>query len=225
MSFGGSAQAANQSLRYNRSLRRGHKTFEKLKEQYENRIEYHQKVHHKDVSPEDLARIKAEVKVWAQKRRRKQNLVLAAVIILLFGAMYFVYYVNQPDYISRQTDHALFEQRHEKQIHEKFSFYADDAQFMMIQEKYHNASFQYQKAIDLVPGNTSANVGLVISLSKLCVEEERRCNEVDIVFEKSYKRVVDKDLFLDELFRLSLSTDAETKALLQGFVGSAIDKS
>ena len=225
MSFGGSAQAANQSLRYNRSLRRGHKTFEKLKEQYENRIEYHQKAHHKDVSPEDLARIKAEVKVWAQKRRRKQNLVLAASIILLFGAMYFVYYANQPDYKFRQVNHVLFEKRHQNQIHKKFSFYADDAQFMMTQEKYHNANFQYQKAIDLVPGNTSANVGLIFSLSKLCIEEERRCNEVEMVFKKSYTRVEDKDLFLDELFRLSLSTDAETKALLQGLVESTVDKS
>ncbi len=95
---------------------------------------------------------------------------------------------------------------------------------MMTQEKYHNANFQYQKVIDLVPGNTSANVGLVYSLSKLCIEEEKRCDELDIVFKKSLKRAESKDLFIDELLRLSLSADVKTKVVLEDLIKSAIKK-
>ncbi len=91
---------------------RGHSTFKQLKAQCENKIEYHKTVNKKSISPEELALVKKEIKVWARNRRRKQNIVLVASIALLFGAMYFVYYVNQPDYVSRKARHSLFEQRH-----------------------------------------------------------------------------------------------------------------
>jgi hypothetical protein len=199
---------------------RGHSTFKQLKAQYENRIEYHKKGNEKSISPEELALVKKEIKVWTRNKRRKQNLVLVASITLLFGAMYIAYYVNQPDYVSRKAVHSLYEQRHQNQIHEQVKFYTDDAQFMMTQEKYHNANYQYNKALEQAPNNTMANVGLVFSLTKLCVSEERRCEEIEAVFGESYKLVNDKELYLDELFKLSLSADAKSKNVLQDLIES-----
>jgi tetratricopeptide (TPR) repeat protein len=215
MSFGGSAQAANQSLRYNRAQLKGRKTFEKLKEQYNNRITYHQKVHHKDVSPEDLARIRIEISVWARKRRMKQSLAVLASIVLFLAALSYFYLENQAPHYHTQENSALIEQKKINENLQLVKFYADDAQYMMTKEKYHNANFQYQKAIELIPTNTMANVGLVFSLTQLCVEDDSRCNEIDIIFKKSYKRAENKDLFLDELFKLSLSADTGTKVVLQ----------
>ena len=129
--------------------------------------------------------------------------------------MFLFYFVNQSVQQATQIKRAVIQQ---KQSGENIKFYLDDAQFMMTQERYHNANFQYHKALEMNLTHTMANVGFVFSLSQLCVKEDRRCNELDSVFEKSFKRTANKKLFLDELIRLSLSADAKTKVILQDLI-------
>jgi hypothetical protein len=200
---------------------RGHSTFKQLKAQYENRIEYHKKGNDKNISPEDLARVKSEIKVWAQKQRRKQRMILAVSMLLFVSSFSIIYVIGQELMRKSQGNRIALEQT---QKAKKVKFYLDDAQFMLTQEKYYNANFQYRKAIEVKPTHTIANAGVVFSLTQLCIKENRRCNEIEMVYSDCFDHAADKELFVNELFKLSLNSDAKTKLLLQNLVQSVDEK-
>lgn len=174
MSFGGSVLAMIQSLRANARPR--HSVFEDL-ENAEKRI-YHtnRKLVDKQVSPEELERIKLKLKRNIEKERKKSLIIVPVIIILMIPILGFIGYRFLFD--TRVAQIPAFHQPSPEKIEADQINYLLNSGFEWLQKNhYKNARFQFNRVLESEPENNLAIYGLTASYVFECKIDHSNCEE------------------------------------------------
>tara|TARA_R100000935_G_scaffold21876_1_gene40346 strand:+ start:19041 stop:19643 length:603 start_codon:yes stop_codon:yes gene_type:complete len=161
-----------QSLRYNRSLlrRKGmyprEKQFLNLKK--ESLRARNGTIESKKVSKEVLLRIRKKM----AKQRKKENLLLVCIALVLVSIVMFYGF----KFVAHQSSTVdTFQLEKETEKNNQYLFYIVDGDAWFSKRKWHNAVFQYKKALALYPGDYDAMFRLTRAMSYHCQEKGKDC--------------------------------------------------
>lgn len=148
------------------------KSYFKVKADYQNVLS--KTVDYKSATKEQLAEIKAKV-----KRKRKQQLIKSTVIYAISAVFIFsilIYLIQPFKRIPPELAH-----KHEipesANMDKKFNFYVSDGDYWFEQNKWHNAAFQYNKALEIHPNNYEVQFKLANTLTFSCTNDSLQCDE------------------------------------------------
>ncbi len=179
---GGSIQGMINSLKANKALLKRNTKFTRKQKYFDYKLEYLKAsegiVELKKASPEQLKQIRR--KLFKQRKERRRKFIIGYVIsipivVLVFFSCYKVISeLNQVSpYLIKETSAIELA----KQKTDKFNFYMTDGESWLKKNKWHNATFQYKRAVELFPNNFNANYKLAIAYSYQCKYEGRNCIE------------------------------------------------
>lgn len=162
-----------QSLRYNRSLLRRKGLYPKeklfLNTKKESLLASEGKIEVQKVSKEHLLRIRNKI----AKQRKKSNLLLLVIAIFLISIVSF-YGVKFSE--NQANDIDIFQIEQETKKNNQYLFYIIDGDAWFGKRKWHNAVFQYKKALELYPKDYDAMLRLTIAYSYQCEEKDKNCD-------------------------------------------------
>lgn len=200
MSFYGSIQQMITSIKYNRSLLRGHHTFSKLKERLNTEILKTSKTHNKEVSPEKLAEVKFNIQQNLKREKRRLHikisitLVIVTLVIFIVGRWFFrVAFDKSVNYQKTKVNkiERLYESNVEKEVLE--------ADMMLRRHNYKAAHLMYKQALQKIPHHFKANCGLVACSAHLCKYEENYCHRAKQEYLQAYAQVMNKTKLNQEI--------------------------
>ncbi len=130
------------------------------------------------ISKEKLLAIKKDIR----EQNRKQRKRIALILLITFPLSVLLIYYTFKDFefgfpdISSQTELAQKELT-KQQKKDRFLFFLNDGDKWLTQKKYHNAIFQYKKALELYPSEYRAHYRLAVTYSYQCQYEFKGCEE------------------------------------------------
>ncbi len=188
MGGGGSIQGMNNSLKMNRQLLRKKTYFRKERSFLNRKREYHKAagiIDLKTATKEELAGIRKTI----IKRRRKSNLIfLFLFVIIASPLLYFSF-----DFFKTQTNKELMIEKMEKDERmEKYNFFISDGDEYIKKGEWHNAMFQFNKAIEIFPNDYHAHYRYSYAAVYRCRNEKEKCEIADNSLSKLLKEFPDK---------------------------------
>lgn len=135
----------------------------------------------KKATPEQLSAIRIKI-----KNRRKKEITLKLMIYLfLFMTISWLGVLGVNCSFSGLED---IESTKEKQeVEADFNFYWEDGNTYFQNGKWHNAAFQYEKALEIHPDNFPVNVRLATALTYQCEEKEIHCEKAFLLLDRLLK--------------------------------------
>tara|TARA_B100000780_G_scaffold264660_1_gene219488 strand:+ start:301 stop:927 length:627 start_codon:yes stop_codon:yes gene_type:complete len=159
------------------------KSYFKLKADYQYVLS--KTVDYKSATKEQLAEIKAKV-----KRKRKQQLIKSTVIYALSAVLTFsilIYLIQPFERIPPELAHN-HEIPESESLEKKFNFYVSDGDYWFAQNKWHNAAFQYSKALEIQPNNYGVQLKLANTLTFSCTNDSVQCDEARTLINKLIRK-------------------------------------
>lgn len=135
----------------------------------------------KKATPEQLQAIRTNIK--AQRKRDlilKTGLVICVLIPITWIAT-LVINSNLSDPPNNETTTIT------REMEENFDFYLQDGNNYLRNRKWHNAIFQYEKALEIHPDNYLVNYRLATALTYQCEEKEKNCERAIILLDSLIK--------------------------------------
>lgn len=174
MGGGGSIQGMNNSLNNNRKLLQKPTYFNRKRSLLELRREYQSTINgisdYNMASEDDLKQIRAKI----IKQRRKESAITLSIFLLLLP---FVIYFSI-GYFKTSEIHVTKKEKIElEQKSDKFNFYLADGDNYLKNSQWHNAIFQYKKALDIYPNSYHAQYRLVFAYTYRCRNTQLNCTQ------------------------------------------------
>ena len=189
MGGGGSIQGFNTSLKNNRKLLRKTSFFPKERSFLNSKREYIKRAGGvkslKNASKEELLAIRESIIA----KRRKDNLLTVAIFIILVAATIYIsidYYKAHSNIISQKKKIELKENLAE------YNFYISDGDSYLEKGQWHNAIFQYDKALEIFPNDYSANYRLVYAQVYRCRNTKVNCDQANRNVQKLLEQFPEK---------------------------------
>ena len=200
------------SLKYNASLLRRSRAFSKLrKEFYSVRTEL--KFIDKERSKSELKLLKDNIRKRARNERVRSYLVLIILGCLLLGSS--VLLVDKVFDIQKfwSLNERLY-QVEQKSINEKSRYFIDDGESWLDAREYHNAIFQFQKAIEIKPKEYEGHHLLLIARMRKCSELLEDCDGANYQLTKVLSDFPSKrDLTLNNLMETLITIGDSARAI------------
>ena len=183
MGGGGSIQGMSNSLKINRQMLRKKTMLRKERSFLNRKREYHKAagiVDLKTATKEELAEIRKKI----IRRRRKNNLIFTILFIVLASPI--VYYSSE--FFKKQTEkEAAIEKIEKDKKMEKYNFFIKDGDNYIKKAQWHNAMFQYNKAIEIFPNDYHAYYRYSYAAVYRCRNEKENCDEAEKSLNKLLK--------------------------------------
>ncbi len=165
-----------QSLKYNNSLLKKSTGYRRLKQQLDKQTVGRRPFKEKDIDPVRLQKEKERIKRNFIAERRRNNIIMFSTggVLTLLLLYSFIHLFFSPILIDKPL--AQQERLEELQrANEKFRFYIRDGYQWLAKSNFHNALFQFEKAVEQDPYNYEANLGLAKALLKKCALTGLNC--------------------------------------------------
>lgn len=204
MGGGGSAQGMRNSLKANNMLLRKKSYFKKERTFLNRKREYSNAakgvIDLKTATKEQLADIRNKI----IKRRKRQNLVLLLVMILLVVPItyYSIDFINQNTELNLKAKNKIA-----IELHQKHLFLISDGDTYLEKGQWHNAIFQYNIALELIPNDYNTEYRIAYASVYRCRNEKENCKEADTMLQGLMKRYPDKSELI-ELERVLIFTES-----------------
>jgi tetratricopeptide (TPR) repeat protein len=177
---GGSIQNMINTLRNNKNLLRKKSMFKKERSFLQIKKEYLKvtkgKIELKNTTKEELALIRQRVLNQRQKERGI-SLLIAVCVLGFFTYLAIAIFKSTPNPSIRI----------EIQKQNNFLFFITDGDNWFEKEKWHNAVFQYQKALEIYPNDFDASYRLALAYVYHCKFENKDCNRGKILLMRLLK--------------------------------------
>ena len=183
MGGGGSIQGMSNSLKINRQMLRKKTYFRKERSFLNRKREFHKAagiIDLKTATTEELAEIRHKI----IKRRRQNNLKFLLFFMVIFiPILYF-----SIGFFKNETEKAaMIEVLEKDRKMEKYRFYIEDGDSYIKKGQWHNAMFQYNKAIELFPNDYHATYRYAYAAVYRCRNVKEKCNVASTALEKLLK--------------------------------------
>lgn len=177
MSFGGSVLAMIQSLRAN--ARPKHSVYDSWEKAENRRFGVNKKLWSKSVSPEELDRIKTKFrkKIESEQRRSTMLVIFSVVIIIpliVFVGFNFFYKASQ-----QASENYLKNTEETVSVTEQINSLLNSGYEWLDKNHYKNARFQFNRVLEIQPGNQSATYGLVATFVYECKIAKTNCDKAE----------------------------------------------
>ncbi|MBT0607385.1 tetratricopeptide repeat protein [Aequorivita echinoideorum] len=180
----GSIQNMIITLRNNKNLLPNRKSFFESKNFKTTKREYHKvtgrQFNIKKASPEELLAIRKKIKSNRKRESRKFAILLCISLPLIFAGLYFGIYNFSLGFPELEVTSFQIQ----KDEIEKYHFYVNDGDAWLAKGNYHNAVFQYKKALQLFPNDFEANYRLALGYSYKCQYDFKDCRKGKILIDK-----------------------------------------
>jgi len=186
MAGGGSTQGMINSLRANRLLVRKKKkerTFLNTRKENYNMVKGN--IALKNVSETVLEKIRKKT----LKQQKRENISIKIMLLILCPLLLWGLYKTVL-IIQKDIEYAKIIPKKDM---EKYSFFIMDGDTWLEDKKWHNAVFQYKKALEIFPEEYDANYRLALAYAYRCQYENKNCNEGKILVEKLNNSFPNKD--------------------------------
>jgi len=197
MGGGGSIQGMNNSLNNNKKLLRKKSLFKKersflnLKRAYFKAAEG--EINVRNATKEQLAAIRKKV----LNQRRRENRILTAIASSVILLTSFLLYPHISAAVKNPPSTNNAEQVHSAQDTEDFNFYISEGDKYLKQSKWHNAVFQYKKAVELFPSEYDGMYRLAYAQVYRCRNTGVNCISGRELVDKLLKSYPDKKELID----------------------------
>lgn len=203
MGGGGSIQGMRNSLNINNKLLRKQRYFKKEKSYLKRKTDY---IHAsggienlKSATPEQLASIRKKV-IRQHRLEIIPTFIIGTVLLIILG--YFIF-----DYTTTTKQLDITKASNELNAkHEKYLWYISEADDYLEKGKWHNAIFQYERALDLFPQDYHGQYRLAYAQTYRCRNELKNCEEAALNVRKLLKSFPNK-LELVELEQVLIFVD------------------
>jgi tetratricopeptide (TPR) repeat protein len=171
---GGSIQGMYTSLKNNRMLLRTSHFYPRKKSFFNRKKEYIKAadgfVELEIATKDELLAIRKRI---LRKRRIDDFITLALFLMLSSVVVYFSFgfFKTNPNYVSPEEKHKI------EINNEKYSFFISDGDTYLKKGQWHNAIFQYNKALEIFPKDYHANYRLVYASVYRCRNEKVNCDK------------------------------------------------
>ncbi|WP_321346472.1 hypothetical protein [uncultured Draconibacterium sp.] len=177
MGFGGSVLAMIQSLRSN--ARPKHHAYQDWDKGEKRIFKNKYKLVSKQVSPEKLAQLKAKYRKKIERdQKRTQTITIVSLIIIIplitFGIFQFFFSNSQRNYHPYVSE--AEEQKTEITL-EQINYLLDSGYEWLNKSHYKNARFQFNRVLEVNPGNKDALFGMAASYVYECQKEHTNCEK------------------------------------------------
>ncbi|WP_297099041.1 hypothetical protein [uncultured Draconibacterium sp.] len=177
MGFGGSVLAMIQSLRAN--ARPKHHAYQDWDKGEKRIFKNKYKLVSKQVSPEKLAQLKAKYRKKIERdQKRTQTITIVSLIIIIplitFGIFQFFFSNSQRNYHPYVSE--VEKQKTEITI-EQINYLLDSGYEWLNKSHYKNARFQFNRVLEVNPGNKDALFGMAASYIYECQKEHTNCEK------------------------------------------------
>ncbi|QNJ98149.1 tetratricopeptide repeat protein [Constantimarinum furrinae] len=189
MGGGGSIQGFNNSLKENRKLLKktrffpAERSFLNRKREYVKRAGGVESL--RNASKEELLAIRNSIVA----KRKKDSLVTIVLFVILASVVaYFSvdYFKTNPNYVSEE------ERLEIKNNNEKYNFYISDGDSYLNKGQWHNAIFQYNKALEIFPNNYDALYRSVYAQVYRCRNTKENCESAKSNLEQLLNKFPEK---------------------------------
>ena len=177
MGFGGSVLAMIQSLRANaRPKHHAYQVWDKSEKRiFKNKY----KLVSKQVSPEKLARLKAKYRKKIERdQKRTQTITIVSLIIIIpmitFGIFQFFFSNSQRNYHPYVSE---AEKQRTEITPEQINYLLHSGYEWLNKSHYKNARFQFNRVLEVNPGNKDALFGMAASYVYECQKEHTNCEK------------------------------------------------
>ena len=139
----------------------------------------HGKILLEKVSKEELALIRA--KVLAQRKKEViKTLVLLVIIvpIVLYIGFSFINSFTKTKSIGYHEEQVI------KPTKNDYNFFIEDGDYWLKQNNWHNAIYQYKKALEVIPDDFDANYRLALAYVYNCQHKKLNCEEAEHLLNK-----------------------------------------
>ncbi|WP_319501211.1 hypothetical protein [uncultured Draconibacterium sp.] len=177
MSFGGSVLAMIQSLRAN--ARPKHHAYQKWEEGDKRIFKNKYKLVSKQVSPEELTRLKTKYRKEIEKdQKRTLALTIFSLVIIIplitFGIFQFFFSISQKNYHPYVSE----EEKQRTEITTgQINYLLDSGYEWLNKSHYKNARFQFNRVLKINPQNKYALFGMAASYVYECQKEHTNCEK------------------------------------------------
>ncbi|WP_319482036.1 hypothetical protein [uncultured Draconibacterium sp.] len=177
MSFGGSVLAMIQSLRAN--ARPKHHAYQKWEEGDKRIFKNKYKLVSKQVSPEELTRLKTKYQKEIEKdQKRTLALTIFSLVIIIplitFGIFQFFFSISQKNYHPYVSE----EEKQRTEITTgQINYLLDSGYEWLNKSHYKNARFQFNRVLKINPQNKYALFGMAASYVYECQKEHTNCEK------------------------------------------------
>lgn len=173
MEGGGSIQGNDNSLNNNHKLLQKGSLFNKKRSLLELRREYQSAINgiadYNMASEDDLKRIRAKI----IKQRRIDNVITICIFLLIIP---FVIAFSSSYFKTDETEGPTYaEKKSMRQDSTKYSFFSTDGDNYLKNGQWHNAIFQYKKALEIYPSNYDAQYRLAYAYTYRCRNTKVNC--------------------------------------------------
>ncbi|NAS30285.1 hypothetical protein GTQ40_04830 [Flavobacteriaceae bacterium R38] len=132
----------------------------------------------------------------ALRAQKKQHFITIIILLILSPIFIFGLY-KTIEAIQKDIEYAKVIP--EKDL-KKYLFFINDGDNWLQEKKWHNAIFQYKKALEIFPNEYDANYRLALAYTYRCKYESTNCNEGETLVNTLIKAFPDK-INLNELKR------------------------
>lgn len=182
MSYFGTVAHMINSLKYNNSLLKRPKAYSKLKEFLLREVEYRTKLKIIEIDPNELSKIKKEIRHNLKEEKRRNNYILSFTVLVIFLLLSFIIYLIlfTASFEPYAKQNVTLEEKisKEKKANAQFNFYINDGYKWLEKNNFKNAQFQFDLAVQTRPDDIRANIGLMKTLLKKC-HLIKDCERVD----------------------------------------------
>jgi len=165
-------------LRYNKSLLRKKSTFKPESGFLRTKKEYYKaaegKLNLKQVTPEELHLIRKKV-LKSQKRELLRVYFVFGIILLTLG--FFILKNRNTNESISQDMYPIYEKHQGISAIDQYEFFISDGDQWLEKKHWHNAIFQYKKALELFPSSYDANYRLAIAYNYKCLASNSKCDD------------------------------------------------
>ena len=174
---GGKGQDMLNSIRNNKNLLRKKNIFKRERTFLQIKKEYLKatkgEIELKKATKRELAIVRQRV----INESRKETSISAAIAIVV---LCFFSYLSVQLFKSPPVDNS-FDIQKEREKHQDFLFYISDGDKWFKKQKWHNAIFQYKKALELYPNDYGPSYRLALAYFYQCKSENEGCDECKIL--------------------------------------------
>jgi len=134
------------------------------------------KIKFRDATKEELAAVREKVLADRRKRSRKMAVVYSMITIaFIVLAIPITGFYLGPMPLNELLVDRTYLTGLETKNKARYDFFIQDAESWLRKNQYHNALFQYKKALELYPQSMEARQGLAIVYTFLCQKHHNNC--------------------------------------------------
>lgn len=167
-----------QSLKYNSSLRNRSRPFSRIRKEF-SKTRKKLNFENKRLNSNELKVIKESIRKRARQERIRNDLFVFISGVLCFIVSFFLI----ESFFGVQDSWEIDQKRAQKElvrVEDEFQYFINDGETWLKARAYHNAIFQFNKAVELKPEDYRGHYFLMLATMKKCSELLEGCEEANV---------------------------------------------